>query len=509
MARRLDIELTSDRGDGSWTWRAAGAKQPKGTLDGALLPSGAAVGDVLKVEADADLDGLTITTVFAPKGPRKEAETLQLLGSGRDEPLVTQVLAPKGRGRGRDGDDRGRGRGRGRGRDGDDRGRGRGRGGRDGDNRGRDRNRNDRPRRERPKPPARPKAPRLRPGRTHRQAALKALPAIQHPLAEEVFKGGVPGVRQAIDRMNDKASAEGMPKIKREPLIALAEKLAPTLKAAEWRDRAEAAVAGIESVDLRDIRSVVAAADSAARDEETRALADQLRDGLSNRTEAEHRAWRDELAQTIAEGRTVRALRLSSRPPKAGAPLPVDMAEKLAAAASESLTSEVTSDRWATVVDAVAFSPVRTQVSAQGIPANPSDELTKTMRKLAGRVPQLAALYGIEAPADGGRGRGKGKGKGKGRPTPPPPPPAPAPVTDAAPSEAEPAPAAEAAATPPPEPTPVPEATTVAAPDAAPAPDPELTETAAAPEPVPEAAAAPEPAPEAAPAETVASDEEE
>ncbi|MEL0141357.1 MAG: hypothetical protein VW800_13375, partial [Acidimicrobiaceae bacterium] len=73
MARRLDIELTSDRGDGQWTWRAAGAKQPKGTLDGSLLPAGTSVGDVVKVEADADLDGLTVTTVFAPKGARKEA----------------------------------------------------------------------------------------------------------------------------------------------------------------------------------------------------------------------------------------------------------------------------------------------------------------------------------------------------------------------------------------------------------------------------------------------------
>ena len=419
VARRLDIELTSDRGDGQWTWRAAGAKQPKGTLDGSLLPAGTSVGDVVKVEADADLDGLTVTTVFAPKGARKEAETLEVLGSGREEPLVTQVLAPKGRGRGRDGDDRGRGRGRGRGRDGERRG-------------GGDR-RNERPRRERQKPPARPKAPRLRPARTHREAALKALPTIQQPLAEEVLKGGVPGVRQAIDRMNDKATAEGMPKIKREPLVALAEKLAPTLKAAEWRDRAEAAVAGMETVDLRDIRSVVVAADGAARDEETRALAEKLREGLTSRVDAEHNAWRDELAQTIAEGRTVRALRLSSRPPKAGAPLPVDMAERLATAASESLTSEVTSDRYATVIDAVAFSPVRTQVKAQGVPANPSDELTKAVTKLAGRIPQIAALFGIEAPAQKPRGKAK-------RPTPPPPPqsaaPTPAPEPAPAPAEA-------------------------------------------------------------------------
>ncbi len=435
VARRLDIELTSDRGDGQWTWRAAGAKQPKGTLDGSLLPAGTSVGDVVKVEADADLDGLTVTTVFVPKGARKEAETLEVLGSGREEPLVTQVLAPKGRGRGRDGDDRGRGRGRGRGRDGDDRGRGRGRGGRDGERRGGGDRRNERPRRERQKPPARPKAPRLRPARTHRQAALKALPTIQQPLAEEVLKGGVPGVRQAIDRMNDKATAEGMPKIKREPLVALAEKLAPTLKAAEWRDRAEAAVAGMETVDLRDIRSVVVAADGAARDEETRALAEKLREGLTSRVDAEHNAWRDELAQTIAEGRTVRALRLSSRPPKAGAPLPVDMAERLATAASESLTSEVTSDRYATVIDAVAFSPVRTQVTAQGVPANPSDELTKAITKLAGRIPQIAALFGIEAPAQKPRGKGK-------RPTPPPPP------QSAAPAPAEPEPAAAEPAAP-------------------------------------------------------------
>ena len=423
MARRLDIELTSDRGDGQWTWRAAGAKQPKGTLDGSLLPGGTSVGDVVKVEADADLDGLTVTAVFAPKGARKETETLEVLGSGRDEPLVTQVLAAKGRGRGRDSDDRGRSRGRGR--DGDKR--GRGRGGRDGEHRGGGDRRNERPQRQ--KSPARPKAPRLRPARTHRQAALKAMPTIQQLLAEEVLKGGVPGVRQAIDRMNDKAAAEGIPKIKREPLVALAERLAPTLKAAEWRDRAEAAVAGMETVDLRDIRSVVVAADGAARDEETRALAEQLREGLANRVDVEHNAWRDELAHTIAEGRTVRALRLSSRPPKAGAPLPVDMAERLATAASESLTSEVTSDRYATVIDALAFSPVRTQVTPQGIPANPGDELTKVVTKLAGRIPQIAAMFGIVAPAQKPRGKGK-------RPTPPPPPRSAAPATAPGPIEA-------------------------------------------------------------------------
>ena len=41
MPRRIDIELTSARPDGSWTWRVAGAKQPKGVLEGTLLPAAA------------------------------------------------------------------------------------------------------------------------------------------------------------------------------------------------------------------------------------------------------------------------------------------------------------------------------------------------------------------------------------------------------------------------------------------------------------------------------------
>ena len=52
--------------------------------------------------------------------------------------------------------------------------------------------------------------------------------------------------------MNDKAVAEGMPKIKTEPLVALAEKLAPSLKAAEWRDRADAALAGIDAENIKE-----------------------------------------------------------------------------------------------------------------------------------------------------------------------------------------------------------------------------------------------------------------
>ncbi|HCB37945.1 MAG TPA: hypothetical protein DEP66_07095, partial [Acidimicrobiaceae bacterium] len=82
MSRRIEIELTSRRDDGRWTWRAAGAKQPKGELDAKILPNGAKPGDVLRAEADFDLDGIVIREVLPPKerSGRPEAERIEFLG---------------------------------------------------------------------------------------------------------------------------------------------------------------------------------------------------------------------------------------------------------------------------------------------------------------------------------------------------------------------------------------------------------------------------------------------
>lgn len=471
MPRRLEIELTSRRDDGTWTWRAAGARQPKGEVSGELVPDAAAVGSVLKAEVDGGLDGLEITALIAPRARSEPAGRLELIGGGAGPPVTTKLVSRSGR---RSRDDRGfseddehsqggrrRGRDQGDGRRGRDRrdrsergSRRRDRNG-DGDHRDgagrkphRDRDgrssrrerdsdssrdterdgRRDRrsneprsskgPRSKEGKRPAkapRPRTPGLKAKRVHRQAALEALPEEQRPLAREVLKGGVPGVRRSIDRMNAKAAQEKLPQIKSEPVLALAEQLAPVMKAAEWHDRADAALAGIAKIDLRDIRSVIAAADRAARDDETRALAESLRAGLTQRLEVDHRKWLDELAGTIGEGRTVRALRISSRPVKPGSPLPPDMAERLANMAAADLNPTTNQQRWATVVDSIAVSPVRTQVVPEGIPERPSDDLVATIRRLADRVPQIAALFGIEpAPAAQPRLR------------PPPPPPKPA-----------------------------------------------------------------------------------
>lgn len=421
MARRLEIELTSARDDGTWTWRAAGAREPKGVLDATLLPPDASIGQVLKADADFAIDGIEIVAVLAPKAakPPRDA-TLELLGSRRDEPLVTSTLVSrKGRDR-RDEDDRGARRdrgGRGDHRDrrpggGRDQRGGRGERERSGDRReGRRGERGDdrrssgsrgaegrggrSGRSERSGPPDRNAPKRLRAGRGHRNAALRALPEDQRRLGELVLAGGVPAVRQAIERQHQLAAREGQPKLRAEPLVALAEHLVPRLKTAEWRDRAEASLRQIDEVDLRDLRSVVTAGESAARDDESRALADQLRTALTERVDKEHAEWLRELATTLQDGRIVRALRLSSRPPKAGAPLPADLATSLAEQATAALTSEVSQDRFATLLEAVSFSPVHARVAATSIPATPSPELRALVTKIATRVPAVAAQFGL------------------------------------------------------------------------------------------------------------------
>jgi hypothetical protein len=403
MSRRIEVELTSTREDGTWTWRAAGAKLPKGELNGSLLFDGAKVGDVVRADADFMMDGIDIIAVLAPKGARKEAERIEVVGTPRrdDEPLVTTKLAPKGRGGDRR-DRKPRREGDGEKRDGrpprDRKPRTEGEGSQDA--RRKTGTRAHHPNRPTsPAPEPKPKAKRLRAGRTHRNAALAALPAEQKPIAEQVLRGGIPAVRQAVEKQNETNKAEGKPEISPAPLLQLAEQLMPSLRSAEWRDKAEAALADLPELDLRDLRSVVVASDAGARDDETRALAEQLKTGLAQRVESEQAAWLTEISELLAGGRAVRALRVSSRPPKAGAPLPAELSAKLTEAAAASLTAETGQDRFATVLDALAFSPVRTQVTPVGIPAEPTPELVAAVKKVAARLPQIAALFGIEATA--------------------------------------------------------------------------------------------------------------
>lgn len=414
MATKIEIELTSRRDDDqTFTWRAAGAREPKGVAATSLFPEGSSVGEQFKVEAEFELEGITIVNVVAPKDTKKpRADTLQLLARD-DEPLVTQQLAEKGRRGG--GDRKGRGRGeRGPRRDGDGGGRGdksRGDKGRGDKGRG-----NERPRTPaKPKLPPKPKPPRLKAGRAHRDALLASLPEEQKPVAQELIRGGLQGVRQALAKQNEQQRTEGAPQIDEGPMLDLAEKLLGKVRAAEWRDRAEAALEQADVVDVRDLRSVVTAADGAAKDEETRALSAKLRTALSDRLDAEHNGWVNEIIELLDDDRVVRALHLSSRPPKAGAPLPAPVAMRLVEAANAAMTSEITPDRWGYMLEALAHSPVRRQVVPASLPSNVTAELKKIIARYGRQLPEIAEIFGIEPDARAGRG-GERRRKPKGKP---------------------------------------------------------------------------------------------
>src|SRR5579872_6416534 len=96
MARRMDVELTSDRGDGTWTWRAAGARQPRGVIDASVIGAGAHVGDIIRVEAEVELDGITITAVLPQRASSPRKGVLEIAGSAPPEPGgVTTSLLPR------------------------------------------------------------------------------------------------------------------------------------------------------------------------------------------------------------------------------------------------------------------------------------------------------------------------------------------------------------------------------------------------------------------------------
>ena len=387
MSRRIEIELTSSQADGSWTWRAAGAKNPKGVVEGSVLPNDAAVGTVLKVEVEQGIDGITVRSVVGGRQRSDSAEVLELIGGGDFDPVV-ETRAKRDRREG----------GRKGGRDGGRRRRNDG-GGKEGEDR--------RPRRENqrrgprftppPELPQRPKPKRLKAQRHHRNEVLAAIPEEQRPIAELALQG-ISAVRTRLKAENEKATKEGRATMPEASVLKLAEELLPRLRVAEWYDRAEAAKKLAGQIDLRDLRSVVAASDDpmVARDKSTRALADELRDLLRVRQEEELQLWFGDVDAALAIGRVIRALRLSSQPPKAGVPFPAEISQRLIDSTNATLTPVETSERWIAVLEAAAFSPIHLLITPMGLPTKISDDLAATVKRLAPAIPQVAAMFGIE-----------------------------------------------------------------------------------------------------------------
>ena len=425
MSRRIEIELTSNKGDGTWTWRAAGAREPRGLISADMIPKGAGISSVFTAEVQSDMDGIVVLAVIETEDTRTAPETIEVLGTGKRSSGVNFKGGGRRRGKGR-GDGFGSG-----GFGGDGFGQGQPRqkqqgGRRKGGSRGAGQDR-----------PA-----RLRPARVHRKKWLASVPPEHAALAEQIAsgrgiayeKGGVAemgsgsekggaaergateengrvsenGVASEKGSIPESNIAEGDSVAERDSASEkgslsnkdVAAKLLSEYRMAEWQDRADLVLSNFEKIDLAEIRMLVADADVCARTPETRSQAEEARQKLAERTERQHGEWLADLATNLSEGRVLRALRMSGQPPKAGVPLPLDLVKWLTTATADILTPEAQPDRWEITLQALAVSPVRRLVRLSQPPAVVSPDLTETVKDLSPRFPQIAALFLDEADAE-------------------------------------------------------------------------------------------------------------
>jgi hypothetical protein len=402
MAHRIEVELTSRTDQDTWTWRAAGAKQPRGTVDAALVPPGSSQGTVLRAEIETTLDGSTVLALLPLKAKSvRKAETIELLAAPQKGPDVNVVLAGKPKGRRRD--DRGDGEREGSRRPADRRPRsdapGEGRGPRSARPGGEGGGQPGDSRRDRPaRPGGREGARRPAQSTTYRNAALATLQPEQLPVAEQLLRGGIPSVRQAIDEQNARARAEGRTEVTPGPLVALAEQLLPVVNLAAWKDRASVARAGGKDVPLRELRSIVASASTVSLDDEGREFLTALRSSLDERVTALRGRWVERITTALDEGRVTEAVRTSIRPPEPATRLSAELAVRLADAAGQAMSTDAAPADWLALLEVVVDSPVRRTVKPAGIPAGADDALLAAARQASGYVPQLARLLGIPIP---------------------------------------------------------------------------------------------------------------
>ena len=408
MSRRIEIELTSNKGDGTWTWRAAGAREPRGLISADMIPKGAGISSVFTAEVQSDMDGIAVLAVIETEDTRTAPETIEVLGTGKRSSGVNFKGGGRRRGKGRgdgfgSGGFGGDGFGQGQPRQKQQGGRRKGRSGSAGQDR-----------------PA-----RLRPARVHRKKWLASVPPEHAALAEQIAsgrgianeKGGASekgngserggaaekGGPKEIDRASENGSAPENGIASQKGSISdkdVAARLMSEYRMAEWRDRADLVLSNFEKIDLAEIRMLVADADVCARTPETRSQAEEARQKLGERTERQHGEWLADLATNLSEGRVLRALRMSGQPPKAGVPLPLDLVKWLATATADILTPEAQPDRWEITLQALAVSPVRRLVRPSQPPAVVSPDLTETVKDLSPRFPQIAALFLDEADAE-------------------------------------------------------------------------------------------------------------
>jgi hypothetical protein len=230
----------------------------------------------------------------------------------------------------------------------------------------------------------------------HRNAILAEMRPEQLAIAEQLLRGGIPAVRQAIEEQNARAKADRRPLVAPEPFLAVAEELLPAVNLATWKDRATSAQAAGRETRLRDLRAVVAASRTVGLDEEGRTLAKTLQESLELRTKALQDEWTGRLNSALDEARVLDALRIVARPPEPGTRCSAELAVRLSEAAGAAMNADTPATEWLDLLAAAVDSPVRRTVHPAGIPAG--EEVHAAALNAAGLIPELAKLLGLRIP---------------------------------------------------------------------------------------------------------------
>ncbi|HEY5266836.1 MAG TPA: hypothetical protein VIJ40_08495 [Acidimicrobiales bacterium] len=436
MSRRIEIEITSLNGEVA-TWRAAGAKLPKGVLQTSLIPGGPVIGNVYRADIEQFMEGIEVLSVMAPKTASPldpKNERLELIQEPKKGPDVVVTYAPKGRGASRGGERH----------DGERRGGER----RDSTKRPTTRRepreprggatptgekserapRSDRPARGprtegsprpersegaprserpargartertgRPSRPERPTGPQQPPmTTTHRNALLATLSPEQLPVAEQLLRGGMPAVRSAVELQNKNASAQGRPTVDAVTIERIAEDLLKSTNLALWKDRAGGAIGAGRELRLRDLRAVVTSAKTVSLDDESRAQLKELQVSLSARIDHLRTQWNEKLEAAITAKNVKEALGLVARPPDISTRVSADAAVRVVALVSDALSADQDPATWKEIVELAADTSIRRNVKPLGIPNDDASRAVAVHN--AGAIPELAKLLGMKVP---------------------------------------------------------------------------------------------------------------
>lgn len=394
MANHIEIEITSKRSDGSFTWRAKGAKEPKGVVDPVIVGVDTVVGEVFKAEFESWLDGVQIVSAIKSSKKIGSSNDIEILGPRQFKAGVTATLiAKKQQNKARkprnDKDDMTRDRSPkrenrannvlGNNRD----------KARDKDHDGyRERSKDKRTtNRHKPEP--------IAVGTFYKDKLMHSLEIQERPIADYLFDGGLPAVREAIANQQKEAKEKNLPPIIETPLLAIAERLMPQIRDALWRDRADA-ILKLDRVTLKDLRSLIVSAHP--RDEEERKIVADLKDRLSKKISDVATSWQGQVKSSTEAGKLKEALELSTKSPDHSVSLNSEIAELLASKVSAALNKDLNPTEWIELVEAASQAPIRKLIKPASVPEDATGEVEKTSKKLAGLIPQLAPIIGLKIP---------------------------------------------------------------------------------------------------------------